>query len=345
MRVRTPKIQVLYNSRDITRDIRDSLSGLTYSDAVTGKADEIDIQLQDNLLLWQNEWYPVKGDSLEVSIGYDDQLLPCGTFEIDEIALSGPPDQLTISGLSAGISKSLRTRRSNNYENQTLRNIAQAIASRHGLAIQGEIASVQIPKKMQSRETDLRFLHRVASEYGYVFSVRGSTMTFTEVYGLEAVPVVTELNRNDLINYSFTDKTTQTYKGARVSFDSPDTGALVEGSFEGEDEASSDELEIWALAESQQNAERIARAQLHQVNTKKLEGTVTVEGNPLLVSGNNIDLTGLGAMSGIFHIEKSTHRIDPAGGYVTTLDVKRIGQIDRARWVPRLATAQRFEFL
>lgn len=347
MRVKRPRIQVLYNRRDITTDILPYVLELGYSDAVTGKADELELVLSDDSLLWQNEWYPAKGDTVEVAIGFDDNLLPCGIFEVDEIGLSGPPDTVRIGGISAGISKRLRTKRSKNYENLSLRAIAQDIANRHGFTLQGEISDVQIPRKMQSRETDLRFLYRTANEYGYVFSVRGSLMTFTEVYGLEAVPVVSSIDRTEVISYAFTDKVTQTFASARVSFTDPDVGDLIEGAAEeiGVEIDSDDVLELFHLADSRQNADRIARAALHEKNTKALEGVISIEGNVTAVSGNNVQLTGFGAMSGLFHIEESQHRFSPEGGYTTAITVKRIGAIDRALWVPKNPRSVRYELL
>lgn len=346
MNVRQAKYKIEYNARDITRDITPFLLGLTYVDHVKDKTDSIEVTVEDTDLIWQNEWYPTKGDQLTVSIGYDDQLLPCGTFDIDEIEVSGLPDQISIRGIAAGITKSLRTRRSYAYEKQTLRKIAQTIAGRHGLTIQGTIKDISIERKTQNRETDLYFLSRVANEYGYIFSIRDKQLTFTEVYDLEALESVQSIDRVDLMSYSLKDKTSMTYKKAQVKYHNPNNQKLITGEYIGTDsDTSEDDLEIWVKAESNGQANAIARSALHFANTRKVDGSITIEGNPYLVAGNNFELTGMGVLSGIYHIESSTHSIDSGIGYTTTIEIKRIGTVDRSKWKPREARKQAFNFV
>jgi hypothetical protein len=60
------------------------------------------------------------------------------------------------------------------------------------------------------------------------------------------------------------------------------------------------------------------------------------------VSGNNIELRGLGVNSGVYHIETSKHSITPGGGYITSIELKKVGEISREFWVPRIRRAQNF---
>lgn len=134
--VSKPVVKVIYLGRDITRDLEEFLLAVTYNDKVSGEADEICIELEDPDGLWAGPWYPQKGDKVEVRIGYEGSpLLPCGVFELDEIELSGPPDTLSMRGLSAGISGTMRTKRSSAHEQIPLRKIAETIAERHGLTV------------------------------------------------------------------------------------------------------------------------------------------------------------------------------------------------------------------
>lgn len=345
MQVRRPKYQILYNARDITTDITPFLAGLTYADHVKDKSDSLEIQVADSDLMWQNEWYPTKGDQLEVFIGYDLQLVPCGTFDIDEIELSGPPDVVSIRGIAAGIMSALRTKRSQAYEGQTLRKMAETIAGRHNFTIQGDISDIRISRTTQHKETDLCFLNRLAGQYGHVFSIRGQSLVFTEIYGLEGLAAVKAVSRNDMISYSFRDKTSETYRSSRVKYHDPETQELVEGAFEeGDEDTAEDGLSIWAKAESNRQANAIARSELHNANTRKLEGVIALEGNPYLLAGNNIEIEGMGVMSGLFHIQSSAHSITPDGGYSTTLEVKRVGAIDSSRWKAE-GVGQKFSFV
>lgn len=333
-----PKIRLIYAGKDITSDVSKYLSRLTYTDKTEGNTDEIQIELEDTDGLWIGEWYPQKGDQIQLFIGYD-TMVDCGTFEVDEIRASGPPEVVTICGLAAAIKKKLRTKNSRAYESQTLRQIAQTIAVNNGLTVEGTIENIRLARVTQDQETDLGFLRRIAGEYGYLFSVRGTKLIFTSIYDVEKGKPVRVIDRADIANYSFTDKVNETFAGAKVSYNDPVTGKVVEHtenksqSATGEDfdTSSVDVLEMRTKAENKQQAEAKAKAALYRANSKQIEGRISIEGDPIMVAGNNFELTGMGALSGKFHVEQSVHAIDGDGGYTTALEIKRVGFIEKVK--------------
>jgi outer membrane protein OmpA-like peptidoglycan-associated protein len=142
------------------------------------------------------------------------------------------------------------------------------------------------------------------------------------------------------MRYSIKEKATKVYKKAVVKHHNPKTNKVTKAEIEAKPQdgqsselqinsehiSSQDELVIHARVENLQQAEEKARAALHQANSKHQEGSITVPGNPLLVAGNNFDLTGMGALSGKYQIIRSMHRIG-RDGYTTDLDIKRIGEV------------------
>ena len=123
--------KIIYNNKDITRDISDHILSISYVDKVQGEADEIEITVEDKDGLWQNDWYPEKKDTLEVFIDDNGLQLPCGKFSIDELKLSssrGDGDVVSISGLAASITKKMRTKKNTAHENKTLKQLAQFVA-------------------------------------------------------------------------------------------------------------------------------------------------------------------------------------------------------------------------
>jgi phage protein D len=76
-----------------------------------------------------------------------------------------------------------------------------------------------------------------------------------------------------------------------------------------------------------EQAKAKARARLYRENTKQNEGNITIPGNTLLVAGINIMLTGLGVLSGKYHVLESVHKIDRGSGYVTDVKIKRVGGV------------------
>lgn len=332
--VRKAKFKLLYNNVDITVDITKYLILLNYTDNDEGESDGIDLTLEDVDALWRNGWYPQKGAALSLSIGYndDDKLIDCGTFEIDEIALQGPPDTVTIKALAAGITKAMRTKRSHNFENQTLRQIATYIALKNKLTLIGSIADIRFERMIQYREKDLSFLRRISMEYGYLFSVRDKKLIFTHNVEVESDESVAQIDRIQIKGYSLKDKTSETYKAANVKYHDPNKGEVQEAKVDVLTNAdgvtykqisTEDTIEIHSKAETVTQAEQKATAALHLKNSTQQEGSLTLEGNPILVAGNNFLLTGFGIISGKYYVRKSAHKIDKSGGYVTTIDVKR----------------------
>jgi uncharacterized protein len=107
----------------------------------------------------------------------------------------------------------------------------------------------------------------------------------------------------------------------------PDNPALFR---EGEDTLdyflrSRDTLKVYEKAKDPATAAAKTRAALHRKNSQAVTGSLVVVGDVTLLAGNNIELTGAGKFSGKYHIESSRHSITPAGGYGTSIEIKKVG--------------------
>jgi phage protein D len=328
MKAKRQYIEILYNSRDITNDVSAFLERFTYTDNASGKADEISLVFNDSDGLWASEWYPDKGDNLAVKFGYENKIVDAGVFVIDEISSSGFPRKLDLRAISASANKALRTKNSKVSENKTLRQLVEAIAEANSLTVLGEISDIPISRTTQNKETDLAFLQRIGKEFGYVFNVKNDTLVFTLVYNLENQNAVETVDLINCSNYSFTDKLVETYKNAQSRYTNPQTGETAKATSKTNEGATagtaSDVLIISTKAENKQQAEAKAKAAAYFANTLGQTGRLSLEGNPVLVAGNNIQLTSFGALDGKFQILTSTHTIERTGGYKTSIEVKRV---------------------
>ena len=329
----SPKIVVTYNGKNISEDLQPFALGLTYTDKVKGETDEISLSVEDADGRWRYTWLPVKGDKIEVSLALDGFVLPCGVFTVDEIELTGPPDVVNIKGLAVPITSSLRTKKSYAHENKKISQIAKTVADANGLTVLGTIEpDIVVEKSTQFRESDLAYLKRLGSQFGMIFSVRGETLVFTSIYRLEAGSSVATLTRAELIRYTLKDSTDKIYKAAKVAYHNPDNQTTVSGETTETVDGVGDTLEIRTRADNRGQAEAMTKAALHDANTRQQAGTITVSGNLVLVSGSNFTLTGMGRLSGVYHITGSTHNITPSGGYSTDLEVKKVAAISEDLW-------------
>lgn len=325
IKVRRPVFFIEYEQKDITAYITPFVLSVTYTDYDHGKSDDIDIKLEDMDSLWKSSWYPQKGDLITLKIGYEEEgLLPCGGFEIDEIELLGPPDVVHIKGLGTNIKKALRQQNTKAYENKTLRQIATEIAQKHGFKIVGEIKDIKVKRITQKQERDIAFLKRIAEDYGYVFKITDNKLVFYEIEALKKADTVFVIDRKDMISFNFRDITHELYKACSVSYHDPKTKKLITYEVKAEGITKGDVLKLNERCESKEQAILKAKAALAAKNGLQTVGVVTVIGNPKLVAGSNIEITGLYLLNGKYHIVSSRHTIDRSAGYKTELEVKRV---------------------
>ena len=328
-----PAYQVLYNSKDITVDISDSLSSLSYTDKIKAASDEISISIQDLARKWMLDWFPAKGDKIKLLLGYPGEMLNCGTFQVDELSFTGPPDVVTIRAMAAPIGKDIRTKKSSAHENKTLKEIAEKIATDHGLKLVGTINDkFTINRKTQYRETDLNFLRRTAFDFGYIFSVRNDQLIFSSLPDLEATTSALEIHRNEITPYSFKDSATGNYKKVTVSYNDPVTNNIISATATSAIEGKKDTFKIFAKVDNVGQAKKMAESIL-LLSSRTQTGRCTIKGNPKLVAGININLIGFGRLSGKVQIEESTHIIDSSGGYKTSFSFKKIGPVSTNKWL------------
>lgn len=336
-----PVFVLSYEQKNITSDITPYVRSVTYTDYLSGQSDELEVELEDADGRWVRHWYPGKGDTLSLKIGYEAApLLPCGAFEIDEIEFAQPPATVSIRGLATGIKKSVRTRESRPFENTTLAAIAQRIAKRNKLTLTGKIRDIRIDRVTQYQERDVEFLTRLAREYGYAFKIVGRKLVFTELADLRDGGTVATLKATDLISIRMRDKIKDVYQEAKGKYHDPKTKKLVVYGMKGDQvtevgqttastkkqsgqSTSSDTLKISSRG-SKAAVQAKTQAALEAANLQQTAGDLTVPGNPKLVAGTTFELADCGKLSGKYLVESARHRLDRGGGYVTELEVKRV---------------------
>jgi phage protein D len=320
-------VEISIAGKNVTADVSRYLSRITYTDKLECESDDISLVFEDTSGKWQNAWYPAQGDSLQVKLGRPGQFLDCGIFEIDEVELECSPDALTVKAVSVSIKKSLRTKKSKAFEEQTLWDIAQYFADEHELKIvgpQGELEQIEIGRKTQEKQTDLSFLSALAKEYGYAFSLHNDCLYFTSKEQLEARKAILSIPRTAMSTARFRDKTSEVYIGVAVDKRNARKNDTAKWSIMSGKEGEGDILVLEEDVENEQQAAAIGKAKLKEKQRDKYRGSLTMPGNIKLVAGVNIELTGIGKFSGKWHVISSSHTVDPSGGYTTSVDIRKI---------------------
>jgi phage protein D len=326
VKVPHPAWSLTMNGREVTRDLSKYVLSVTYEDHEEGEADTVDVSLEDADGRFRGDWYPTKGDTLGLRIGYEGApLVDCGRFEIDEITLAGVPDVVTIRAVATGVTQPRRTREGRAYENTTLRGIAETVARRAKLQVVGTIEPIKIGRVTQIYENDLEFLRRVANEYGYAFSVKGTQLVFVKRADLAKGKSVLTLARKDLRPYSFRDKIMGVVAETEVSYHDPKTKRTRKAKVKDTSRTTGgDTLKLNIRAESSEQAKAKAAAASEAANREATTCEATTFGDPRLVAGINVTLADFGALSGLYHIKRSRHSLDRSGGYRTEFEGRRV---------------------
>lgn len=321
--------RLTYAGTDITAELNPFILEISYTEFLEGESDELSVNIEDMLHRFKGDWWFSRGDLLELAIGYaGDELVRIGVFEVDEIEFSGPPDEVWIRCLAAGAQKSLRTGKTNAYEDKTLRQIAEEVAGRNGLTLvgSGDAPGRSYKRITQHEESDLAFLNRLGEDEGIVFTVKDGKLIWHDKDTLDAASEAITLQRTDMDRFRFTVAAATTYCKCMVSYHDPESNELITHTETDPNAESRDTLKLTVRCENLEQAKGKARAGLKAANVRKIQGWVSLEGDPRLRAGVNIGVQGFRRLDGRYQIKMARHRYERSSsqGYSTEIDLASI---------------------
>ena len=319
-----PVIQVHINNRDMTGFFEPFLLSCTFEDHLEGEADGLEITLEDTAGRFMADWYPVKGSTVEVWMGYEGgALLDTMECMVDEIEVKGPPSTVTIRALGAANQMATRTKKSKAFQSVNLAAIANQVASAYGLTIVGNVPDISWTRCVQHRETDLAFLARLGKENGLVFSIKGTKLVFYDVEKIEAQKPILQVVASDLKSYHFREKVT--VGGVSAQYFDPATKQLRGTEILLTDpNPHPNRQKIKRRTESVAHTQRLAKSALHDVKQWLRDGTLILPGDPRLVAGGNLELVGFGVLDGIWLTREARHSLERGAGYTTELEIRHV---------------------
>lgn len=325
--------QVYINSVDVSRDLAPYLTGVTYEDTLSSGTDTIELELQDVEHLFIADWFPQRGDTLNVTLIKNNwegdglqETLPLGLFEVDEIENSYPPSRCKLKGNSCPQNSALRqVDESRSWENVKLSAIAADIAGKAGV----ELVYVaeddpEIKRAEQAELSALEFLDKLcADHYLSVKFADGKLIIFDTAKLEEQEPIMRAFIYGSSIikKFSATATLTEIYKDCQVSYKHGKQDELYEATATAPNKQDGKTLKINQKVNSQGEAEKLARHKLREKNREEVKVQITTIGDFSLLSGNVIELIDHGFYSGKYLIEKATHKV--GSGYETSLECYR----------------------
>lgn len=331
---RRADLTVNYNGKDISAPLTSSLISLTYTDAASGQLDDLQITLQDREQLWQGDWSPTEGDSIDARIKTTNwlgpnkfEVFPIGTFEVDSLELIGPPDQVTIKALSlpAGVG-GRREKTTRAWEKVTLKTIASDIAGRSRLKLMYQFDDNPTYDRIdQSNQTDFAFLMDLCDQEGIAVKVtRGTLVLFNErKFELQA-PSLT-LQRSDVLSYTLNWSTTDAaYRACQLTYSDAKTDKTIRVTYTPPGAPRSGPvLKVNDSASSEAEALRIARNRLREQNKNYGRATLALPGDTRLSASITLMLSGWRRFDAKYIVDSATHTVD-SNGYTTQIEIRKV---------------------
>ena len=359
MAVLQTTLSLTISGTDVTSDLMPDLLSFTYTDNEKDESDEVSVTLKDETGRWAGSWKPEGGEKVTASImkgiapGIPTGMLPCGTFHVDSLRVSGAPRVFEMRACAIPLNTTIRRRvKTRAWEKTDLKAIAGKIATEAGLTLfwDSEDDVPTYDRADQDRESDLKFLGKLCEEAGISVKVTADKLVLFDQASYERKPAVKTitLGVSDVISWDFSSEQSEKYKSVTVSYRDPKikkkgTAASyynadfekvtvkasknpAVNSFTYTDPNADENGQEYALkkrAKSVAEAERLAKAKLRQLNARAVTGSLNLVGDTDLVAGVVIAVSGFGSFDGNFIIERATHSVS-SSGYTTSLSLRRV---------------------
>lgn len=354
------RLRLLFSSseKDVTASLMPDLLSFSYDDKETNEADEISITLKDPTGKWASKWKPDGGEVVKAFIAngttmHKGRELYCGKFFVDTLRVSGAPRVFELRAISVPLNKPIRKKlKTKAWEKQSLKSIASEIAKQAGVKLLFDSAeNPSYDRQDQSKESDLKFLSRLCEEAGLSLKLTNDRIVVFDQRSYEkksSVKTLT-LGTSNILSWDFESAQSDTYKSCTVSYRDPKKKKKGEAGGYNIDKAwanrkkdkktnsavmtytyvdpnadeNGQEYALKKRATSIDEAKRLAKAKLRQLNMRRVTGSMTLIGDVTLVAGVVITVKGFGSFDGAFIVAQATHDVG-TGGYTTTLALRRV---------------------
>lgn len=325
-------IKLEYNHKKVSEDIARFLLSFNFTDNASGKADDLQITLEDREQIWANKWIPKKGDIMKATMmvtgfnqpGQTEELF-CGVFEVDGLELAVSPSVVTIKGVSAAITSALRgEQKPKSWEHVNLKTIVEDIANKARMNPPEYLADYNpVYQREDQKVSDLAFLQGLCDKAGLALKVTDKKIVIFDKAEFEKKEPVATINRNggSVMKANFTCKSRDIYESCEVKYRDTKSGRSFSGSYKPPNgPATGQILRINERVESAAAAEALARMRLREKNIQENTVRMTLVGNPALVAGVTINLDGFCSFDGKYYVTTAKHSYTNSG-YKTDIDM------------------------
>ena len=260
-----------------------------------------------------------------------DDTLECGQFELDSITAQGPPSTITIKGTSLPYNSTVRqTLKSKSWEEYNLSGIANEIANKNGMTCMFLSASnPEYTRVEQYRTSDIAFLEKLCHDAGCSLKVSNNIIIVFDQAEYEAkapIKTISKGKSGGYVKYKLSTDENDMYTSCRVSYTNSKGKTISATAYSDtydKDSKTNQCLEVKQKVSSESEAKALAEKMLRLHNKYELTASFTFPGDPALVAGCTVLLSGWGPWNGKYIITQAKHKVD-GSGYTTQINLRMV---------------------
>jgi len=295
-------------------NIEDILS-LSFNDCAGSKSDKVSLKVVPSFPR------PAPNTKLELTFKsfVNDELkesLECGLFHTQTVTRSNNKT-LSFSATGVEFNEKQKEKLSNNYKDTKLSNIVDIVAKRLGHSVKFKTLDPTIKSLLQTNETDINFLERIAKQYNVTFSIKNDIIYFVNKDD-ETLPETT-INIEHCESSSIKHTTKTYYQSCECSWHDVDQGKLLVVTY-GDGTPC---LKVKGAFKDDRDAKIKAQAKLLQANKGTVQGSFSNRGIALY-AGTKVNVTGTyeSEDDGVYSVESCTHTWSRSDGWVTDVEIQ-----------------------
>ena len=323
---RKTDLDISYNGKNITNDIKNNLKYFSYIDVASGECDTLSIVLAKHG--WFSTWLPGEEDYIESTIFTknwkeegDNRKLKCGKFMIDDFYLQGPPSSYSLRGISSPIQTDFaHTTKNKTWSKTTTKGIALQIAKNAKVSLVYDAPSYSIAKIEQSGESDMSFLFKVCQDYNLSMKIYNYKLIIFDEAAYEKKSPVGTIDIKDCDSYTLNKTLIGKFNSVIIKYKVAKSNKTY--TYEHKETKGGRILKVNNRASSLADAKLKAIAALRKANKEAQTAQLSVMGDVLYMAGTCLILTGFGKFNGKYYIDKVTHTI--TDGYTANLQMHKV---------------------
>ena len=330
----TPIYQILRDGVDINPIIEDKFISLTVTDKVGPSGDTLDLTLGFD----GTYAIPRAGVVLEAKIGYAETgLWEVGKFVVEETILSGgadAADELNIRAVSSPLSPQAsvdalqgateRVWQAFDIDGTTFQTIVDEVCKAAGLTakIDPSLAAIQMPFTSQIKESDIAFLHRIASLRDGIIKYHGAQVII-EKKDSGKLGSLNIAMTDTITSYAFTASERTKASSVVSKYQDADAGAVLKYTAG----TGKPRIVINNTFPDRKSAVDAAETLLRHLQRNTEEVNITMPTVAGLLAEKIINLSDFpdASLNGVFIVERVTHKLSNTAGLSSTIKaLKRV---------------------